>query len=100
METYAENHREGLDATHVGGLEIALMNGQDRVSSHDLQWTKVTYNADEPLVLHLLDRNVVNEARDNGSRASLFAEVDLLSDDGSCENRSNNSVETAVLTST
>jgi hypothetical protein len=37
-----------------------------------------TYNTDEILVLHLLDRNVVDKAGYDCSWARLFAEVDLL----------------------
>lgn len=37
-----------------------------------------TYNADEVLVTHLFDRNVVDKARDDRSRASLLAEINLL----------------------
>ncbi len=36
------------------------------------------YNADEILVAHLLDWNVVHQARYDGSRTGLLAKVNLL----------------------
>ena len=40
--------------------------------------TTFTYNADEILVLHLLDGDVMHETRYYSSRAFRLAEVDLL----------------------
>jgi hypothetical protein len=37
-----------------------------------------SYHANEPFVLHLFNGNIIHQARDNGSRSALFAEVDLL----------------------
>lgn len=56
--TYAKDHGEALHATHACGLEVAH-----------------TY---EPLVLHLLDGDIVHEAGYDGARTGLLAKVDLL----------------------
>jgi hypothetical protein len=38
----------------------------------------IAYHANEPLILHLLNGNIIHQARDNGARPGLLAEVDLL----------------------
>jgi hypothetical protein len=36
------------------------------------------YNANEPLILHLFNGNVIHQAGDDSPRSGLLAKVDLL----------------------
>lgn len=74
--TYTENHGKAFDATHIRRFQVTLGH---RVSLRNaLSKTINTYHTDKVLIPHLLDRNVVNQARYDGSRPCLFAKIDLL----------------------
>lgn len=82
-ETHTKNYSETFYSAHVRGFEITLQArikfwAESITSQLNGDREFKTYGANKPLILHLVNGNIVDESRNDDSRVSLFAKVNLL----------------------
>ena len=72
---YTKNHREALHSTHICRFQVALIFfGEKGIEGY----MKGAHHAYQPLILHLLNGDIIHQTRDDGPRPCLLAKVNLL----------------------